>query len=104
MIVIPTLSLAVLVGWLATLVMHTDVDQVSLVDSTVGVIGAGLVGGLLAPACGILRTGECGFTLLGAFVSWLGAIGLVAIINLARCGRVRSGSPMTRRQSFAEPV
>jgi hypothetical protein len=42
--------------------------------------------------------------LLGAFVSWLGVIGLLAIINLARCGRVRSGSPMNRRQSFAKPV
>ena len=102
--VIPMLILAGLVGWLATLVMHTDVDHVSLVDSTLGVIGAGLVGELLAPACGILRTGECGFTLLGAFVSWLGVIGLLAIISLARCGRVRSGSPMTRRQSFAKPV
>jgi hypothetical protein len=67
--------------------MHTDVDHVSIVDSTLGVTGAGLVGELLAPACGILRTDECGFTLLGAFVCWLGVIGLLAIINLARCGR-----------------
>ncbi len=56
--------------------MHTDVDHVSFVDFTLVVIGAGLVGGLLAPVFGILRTGECGFTLLGAFVSWLGAIAL----------------------------
>ena len=46
--VLAMLILAVQVGWLATLIMHTEVDNVSLLDFFVGVIGAGLVAGLLA--------------------------------------------------------
>jgi len=102
--VIAMLILAVQVGWLATLIMHTEVDNVSLLDFCLGVIGAGLVGGLLAPACGILTMGDYGFTALGAFVSWVGAMSLLAIVNLGRYGKVRSGSPPTRRQSFARSV
>ena len=102
--VLAMLILAVQVGWLATLIMHTEVDNVSLLDFFVGVIGAGLVAGLLAPACGILTTGDYGFTVLGAFVSWLGAMSLLAIFNLARYGKVRCASRPTGRQSLARPV
>ena len=42
---IVTLSIvAVLVGWLATLILHRDVDSLSLLDVAVGVTGAALVG------------------------------------------------------------
>jgi len=58
------LTVAVLVGWLAALIMHTDSD-VSLSDFSVGVLGAGLAGGLLAPALNISATGEFGLTLWG---------------------------------------
>lgn len=96
---IVTLSVvAVLVGWLATLILHSDVGSVSLLDLGVGVAGAALVGGLLAPFIGISMTGEYGFTLSGTFVSWLGAMSLLALVNLARhahilCGRWRPHRP-----------
>jgi uncharacterized membrane protein YeaQ/YmgE (transglycosylase-associated protein family) len=91
---IVTLSVvALLAGWLATLVLERDVDNLSLVDVTVGVAGAALVGGLLAPFLGISTAGEYGFTLSGTFVSWLGAMSLLVLVNLARHGRIRCGRP-----------
>jgi len=86
---IVTLSIVVvLVGWLATLILHSDVDNLSLLDLGIGVTGAALVGGLLAPFFGISTTGEYGFTLSGTFVSWLGAMSLLALVNLARYGHI----------------
>jgi uncharacterized membrane protein YeaQ/YmgE (transglycosylase-associated protein family) len=100
---IVTLSVvAVLVGWLATLILHSDVDRLSLLDLGVGVAGAALVGGLLAPFFGISMTGEYGFTLSGTFVSWLGAMSLLALVNLARHGQILCGrrQPQGNRQSI----
>jgi uncharacterized membrane protein YeaQ/YmgE (transglycosylase-associated protein family) len=89
---IATLSVvALLAGWLATLTLERDVDKLSLVDVIVGIAGAALVGGLLAPFLGISTHGEYGFTLSGTFASWLGAISLLALVNLARHGQVRCG-------------
>jgi uncharacterized membrane protein YeaQ/YmgE (transglycosylase-associated protein family) len=86
--IVTLLVVAVLVGWLATLILHSDVDSLSLLDLGVGVAGAALVGGLLAPFFGISTTGEYGLTLSGTFVSWLGAMSLLALVNLARHGRI----------------
>jgi len=86
---IVTLSIvALLVGWLATLILHSDLDSLSLLDLGVGVTGAALVGGLLAPFFGISTTGKYGFTLSGTSVSWLGAMSLLALVNLARHGHI----------------
>jgi len=74
---------------LATLILHSDIDSLSLPDVAVGVTGAALVGGLLAPFFAISTTGEYGFTLLGTFVSWLGAMSLLALVNLARHGHIQ---------------
>jgi uncharacterized membrane protein YeaQ/YmgE (transglycosylase-associated protein family) len=84
--IVTLLVVAVLVGWLATLILHSDVDSLSLLDLGVGVAGAALVGGL-APFFGISTTGEYGLTLAGTFVSWLGAMSLLALVNLVRHGR-----------------
>jgi len=77
---------AVLVGWLATLTLNRNVDSLCLFDLGVGVTGAALVGGLLAPFFGISTTGEYGLTLSGTVISWLGAMSLLALVNLARHG------------------
>jgi uncharacterized membrane protein YeaQ/YmgE (transglycosylase-associated protein family) len=90
-IVAPSL-VALLAGWLATLLLQTDVNKLSLLDVIVGITGAALVGGLLAPVMGISTVGEYGFTLSGTLVSWLGAISLLALVNLARHGHIRCGS------------
>jgi uncharacterized membrane protein YeaQ/YmgE (transglycosylase-associated protein family) len=90
-----------LAGWLATLILQSDVDSLSLLDLAVGVTGAALVGGLLGPFFGISATGEYGFTLSGTFVSWLGALSLVALVNLARHGHIQCGRRRAPRSGGA---
>jgi uncharacterized membrane protein YeaQ/YmgE (transglycosylase-associated protein family) len=100
---IVTLSIvAVLVGWLATLILLSDVDSLSLLDFGVGITGAALVGGLLAPFFGISTTGEYGFTLSGTFVSWLGAMSLLALVNLARHGHIVCPRRRPRRHEIPD--
>jgi uncharacterized membrane protein YeaQ/YmgE (transglycosylase-associated protein family) len=91
MYIVTLLIVAVLVGWLATLILNSDVDSLCLLDVAVGVTGAALVGGLLAPFFGISTAGKYGFTLSGTFVSWLGAMSLLALVNLARHGHIQCG-------------
>jgi len=69
MSVITLLILSVLVGWLATLILYSDIGRVSLPDFATGVIGAAIAGGLAARVLGIPMIGEYGFTLWGALAS-----------------------------------
>jgi hypothetical protein len=87
---IVTLSiLSVLVGWLATLSLLSDLENLALLDLGVSVMGAALVGGLLAPIFGIATiTGEYGLTLSGTIMAWLGGLSLLAVVNLARHGHI----------------
>ena len=101
MSVIMLLSLSLPVGWLATLILDSDIGSVSLPDFAIGVIGAGIAGGLLAPVLGIPMIGEYGFTLLGTLTSWVGAMSVLAVSNLMRRGQLRCG-PATRRKSSAQ--
>jgi uncharacterized membrane protein YeaQ/YmgE (transglycosylase-associated protein family) len=78
-----------LVGWLASLVMRTDAQQGLLLNIVVGIVGALLGGFLLAPLFGTATINEGDFSLSGLFVSFLGAVILLAIVNLFRRGRVR---------------
>ena len=73
-----------IVGWLASLVMKTDAQQGILANVVVGIIGAFLGGMLLG---GSINTGM--ISLRSILVSLLGAILLLALINLIRRGRVR---------------
>jgi uncharacterized membrane protein YeaQ/YmgE (transglycosylase-associated protein family) len=79
---------SVLAGWLATLILLTDLDSLSLLDLGVSVAGAALVGGLLAPLFGISTISEYGLTLSGTVMAWLGAVSLLALVNLARHGHI----------------
>lgn len=83
---------SMLVGWLATLILLSDLRSCSLLDFAVSVTGAALVGGLLAPLFGIrTTTGEYGLTLSGTLMAWLGAMSLLALVNLARHGHILCG-------------
>ena len=73
-----------IIGWLASLVMKTDAQQGILLNIVVGIIGA-FIGGLLIGGGSINNA----ITLYSFLVSLLGAIILLAIVNLVRRGSVR---------------
>jgi uncharacterized membrane protein YeaQ/YmgE (transglycosylase-associated protein family) len=78
-----------IIGWLASLVMHTDAQQGTLLNIIVGIVGAFLAGLVLSPLFGVSTINSGNFSLPGLLISLLGAIILLAIVNLFRRGRVR---------------
>jgi len=77
-----------IVGWLASLVMRTDANQGVFLNIVVGIVGAFLGGLLISPLLGVGTINQ-GISVPSIGVSLLGAIILLAIINLVRRGRVR---------------
>ena len=79
-----------LVGWLASIVMRTDAQQGALMNIIVGIIGA-FLGGFLASALGFSGSNinNNDFSLSGLLVAFIGAVVLLAIVNLVRRGSVR---------------
>lgn len=75
-------------GWLASIVMRTDGQQGIFLNIVVGVVGALLGGFLLSPLIGggSITAGISAGTLI---VSFLGALVLLAVVNLVRRGSVR---------------
>jgi uncharacterized membrane protein YeaQ/YmgE (transglycosylase-associated protein family) len=76
------------VGWLASIVMRTDGQQGILLNVVVGIVGALLAGFVVSPLLGIGTINE-GVSIATFLVSLVGAIILLAIVNLFRRGRVR---------------
>lgn len=78
-----------ILGWLASLVMRTDASQGLLLNIVVGIVGALLGGWLLAPLFGTGTINQNDFSLSSLLVSFLGAVILLAIVNLLRRGTPR---------------
>jgi uncharacterized membrane protein YeaQ/YmgE (transglycosylase-associated protein family) len=76
-------------GWLASIIMHTNAQQGIFLNIVVGIVGALLAGFLLTPLFGIGTINQDNFSLPALFISLLGAIILLAIVNLFRRGTVR---------------
>jgi len=76
-------------GWLASLVMKTDAQQGMFLNVVVGIVGALLGGWLLSPLFGAGTINTDDFSVLSLAVSFLGALVLLAIVNLVFRGRVR---------------
>ena len=76
------------VGWLASLIMRTDGQQGILLNVVVGIIGAFIGGWVISPLVGVPTINE-GISIGSVIVSLIGAIVLLAIVNLFRRGRVR---------------
>jgi uncharacterized membrane protein YeaQ/YmgE (transglycosylase-associated protein family) len=74
-----------IVGWLASIVMRTDAQQGILLNIVVGIVGA-FLGGLIFNKGDI---NDAPLTLTTFLVSLVGAIILLAIVNLFRRGRLR---------------
>lgn len=78
-----------LIGWLASLVMRTDAQQGILLNIVVGIVGALLAGFLLNPLIGGGNIMAGDFSASSLIVSFLGAVVLLAIVNLFRRGSMR---------------
>ena len=83
-----TLLLGGLAGWLASLVMNRDAEQGVLLNIVVGVVGAFLANLVLAPLLGVNAVLDQ-VTLWGFLMSVLGAVVLLAIVNLFTRNRLR---------------
>ncbi|MFM8321805.1 MAG: GlsB/YeaQ/YmgE family stress response membrane protein [Chloroflexota bacterium] len=77
------------IGWLASMVMNTNARQGFILDVIVGILGAVLGGLLLAPIFGGGTINSGDFSLSGLLLSFLGAVILLAIVNMFRRGTVR---------------
>lgn len=78
-----------IIGWLASIVMRTDGQQGIILNVVVGIVGAMLAGLLLTPLLGGAPITSGALDLRSLVVSFLGALVLLAIINLFRRGSVR---------------
>ncbi|WP_156679456.1 GlsB/YeaQ/YmgE family stress response membrane protein [Sphingomonas profundi] len=78
-----------ILGWLASIVMRTDAQQGIFLNVVVGVVGALLAGFILTPILGGAPITSGAFDIRSLLVSFLGAVVLLAIVNLVRRGAVR---------------
>lgn len=78
-----------ILGWVASIIMHTEAQQGLLMNIVVGIIGALLGGWLLAPLFGTGTINQNDFSLGSLVVSLLGAIILLAAVNLYKRGMPR---------------
>jgi len=78
-----------IVGWLASMVMRTDGQQGLILNIVVGIVGAFVAGLVITPMLGVGTINQSNFSLPGLIVSFLGALILLAIVNLFNRGRVR---------------
>jgi uncharacterized membrane protein YeaQ/YmgE (transglycosylase-associated protein family) len=72
------------IGWLASIIMRTDAQQGILMNIVVGIVGA-FIGGLIFSGGTINQV----ISLNSVLVSLLGAVILLALVNLVRRGTVR---------------
>jgi uncharacterized membrane protein YeaQ/YmgE (transglycosylase-associated protein family) len=77
-----------IVGWLASIVMKRDGSQGILMNVVVGIVGALLGGFLISPLVGVGTIND-GVSIGSILVSLVGAIILLAIVNLFKRGTVR---------------
>jgi uncharacterized membrane protein YeaQ/YmgE (transglycosylase-associated protein family) len=78
-----------IIGWLASLVMRTDGQQGIVLNVVVGIVGALIAGFLLTPVLGGAPITTGALDIRSLLVSFLGAVVLLAIVNLVRRGSVR---------------
>lgn len=78
-----------ILGWLASKVMRTDAQQGIFLNIVVGIVGALLAGFLISPLLGGGTITSGNFDFMSLLISFLGAVVLLAIVNLFRRGSVR---------------
>lgn len=83
------LAVGGIIGWLASIVMRTDGQQGLLLNVVVGIVGSLLAGWLVTPLIGGIPITSGAFDIRSLLVSFVGALILLAIVNLIRRNRVR---------------
>jgi uncharacterized membrane protein YeaQ/YmgE (transglycosylase-associated protein family) len=78
-----------LIGWVASMIMRTDGQQGIVLNVIVGIVGAMLGGWFISPMVGAGTINDGSFSLGSLLVSLLGAVILLAIVNLFRRGSAR---------------
>jgi uncharacterized membrane protein YeaQ/YmgE (transglycosylase-associated protein family) len=78
-----------ILGWIASLIMRTDGQQGILLNIVVGIVGALVAGFLLNPVIGGGNIMAGDLSMSAILVSLLGAVVLLAVVNLVRRGSVR---------------
>ena len=76
-----------IIGWLASVIMHNQ--EGVLLNIIVGIVGALIGGWLISPLVGVGTINQGDLSLASLGVSLLGAVILLAIVNLFRGGRTR---------------
>jgi uncharacterized membrane protein YeaQ/YmgE (transglycosylase-associated protein family) len=89
MTLILVLVIGGVIGWLASIVMRTDAQQGVLLNIVVGIVGALIAGVLITPLIGGAPITSGAFDFMSLLASFLGAVVLLAIINLFRRGSIR---------------
>lgn len=77
------------IGWLASILMRTDGQQGMILNVVVGVVGAMVGGWVISPLVGVGTINQDNFSVPAMVVSLLGAVLLLAIVNLVRRGSAR---------------
>ena len=77
-----------IIGWLASIVMKRP--EGLILNIVVGIIGSMLGGWLISPLLGAGTINQNDFSLAGLLVSFIGAVILLAIVNLVTRGRTRT--------------
>ncbi|WP_157360153.1 GlsB/YeaQ/YmgE family stress response membrane protein [Caldimonas brevitalea] len=77
------------IGWIASMIMRTDAQQGVVLNIVVGIIGAALGGWLISPLVGVPSINQDAFSVGALLVSLVGAVILLAVVNLLRRGSVR---------------
>ena len=77
------------IGWIASIIMKTDAQQGMILNVVVGIVGSMLGGWLISPLVGAGTVNQGDFSIGGLIVSLVGALILLAIVNLFRRGKAR---------------
>lgn len=75
-------------GWLASMVMNRDASMGIFWNIVVGCVGSLIGNAIAGPLFGVGGTVQA-FSLTGLIIAFVGAVVLLAIVNLIQRGRVR---------------
>ena len=78
-----------IIGWVASLIMRTDGEQGVALNVIVGIVGAAIGGWLISPMVGMGTINDGSLSNGALVVSLLGAVVLLAVVNLIRRGTTR---------------